>query len=79
MLAFIQKHAHQDNREAYSTFNMGAGFAIFVPAADARRTVDVAQAQGVKAWVAGEVRAGPKQLMIEPLGLRFGGDDLQLR
>ena len=79
VLKFIQQHAHQDDREAYSTFNMGAGFAIFVPAADAQRTVDVAQAQGIKAWVAGEVRAGPKQLVIEPLNVRFGSDDLQLR
>jgi phosphoribosylformylglycinamidine cyclo-ligase len=39
----------------------------------------VVQAQGVKAWVAGEVREGAKQLVIEPLGLRFGSDDLQLR
>ena len=79
VLKFIQQHAHQADREAYSTFNMGAGFAIFVPAADAQRTVDVARAQGVKAWVAGEVRSGPKQLVIEPLNLRFGSEDLQLR
>ena len=79
VLSFIQQHAHQDDREAYSTFNMGAGFAIFVPAAEAQRTAEVAQAQGVKAWVAGEVRAGAKELVIEPLKLRFGSDDLQLR
>jgi phosphoribosylformylglycinamidine cyclo-ligase len=33
----------------------------------------------VPAWVAGEVLAGPKQLLIEPLGVRFGGDELALR
>jgi phosphoribosylformylglycinamidine cyclo-ligase len=58
---------------------MGAGFAIFVKAEDAQRTVDVAQAQGVKALVAGTVEAGAKQLLIEPLNIRFGDDDLQLR
>ncbi len=79
VLKFIQHHAHQDDREAYSTFNMGAGFAIFVPATDAQRTVEVAQAQGIKAWVAGEVRVGQKQLVIEPLNVSFGSDDLQLR
>ena len=46
---------------------------------DAQRTVEVAQAQGVDALVAGQVEAGPKQLLIEPLGIRFGNDDLQLR
>jgi phosphoribosylformylglycinamidine cyclo-ligase len=58
---------------------MGAGFAIFVKAEDAQRTVQVAQAAGVPAMVAGSVEAGAKQLVIEPLGIRFGDDDLQLR
>jgi phosphoribosylformylglycinamidine cyclo-ligase len=79
VLAFIQRHAGHGDREAYSTLNMGAGFALFVAAADAERTVAVAQAQGVGARVAGVVEAGPKQLSIEPLGLVFGDDALQLR
>ena len=79
VLKFIQHHARQDDREAYSTLNMGAGFAIFVAAADAARTVEVARAQGVAAIIAGQVEAGPKELLIEPLGIRFGTDDLQLR
>jgi phosphoribosylformylglycinamidine cyclo-ligase len=79
VLKFIQQHAQQDDREAYSTLNMGAGFAIFVKAEDAQRTVAIAQAQGVAALVAGMVEAGAKQLLIEPLGIRFGDDDLQLR
>lgn len=79
VLKFIQQHAQQDDRAAYSTLNMGAGFAIFVAAADAQRTVDVARAQGIEAIVAGAVEAGPKELLIDPLGIRFGNDDLQLR
>lgn len=79
VLKFIQQHAKQDDREAYSTLNMGAGFAIFVDAADAERVVQIAQAQGVPAVVAGQVESGPKQLLIEPLNIRFGNDDLQLR
>ena len=79
VLKFIQQHAHQDDREAYSTLNMGAGFALFVAAGDAEKTVAVAHAQGVKAWVAGCVEAGPKKLVIEPLGIEFGDDALQLR
>ena len=79
VLKFIQQHAHQDDREAYSTFNMGAGFALFVKAEDAQRTADVAQAMGVAAWVCGAIEAGPKELLIEPLGIHFGTDDLQLR
>jgi len=79
VLAFIQQHAQQDDREAYSTLNMGAGFALFVKAEDAERTVAVAQALGVPALVAGRVEAGPKKLVIEPLDIEFGDDALQLR
>ncbi len=79
VLKFIQQHAQQDDREAYSTLNMGAGFALFVRAEDAQRTVEVAQAQGVAALVAGQVETGAKRLIIEPLGIEFGDDALQLR
>ena len=79
VLKFIQQHARQDDREAYSTLNMGAGFALFVRAEDAERTVAIAQAQGVPALPAGRVEAGPKQVVIEPIGVTFGDDDLQLR
>ena len=58
---------------------MGAGFALFVKAEDAERTVAVAKAQGIDAWVAGSVEAGPKKLVIEPLNIEFGDDALQLR
>jgi phosphoribosylformylglycinamidine cyclo-ligase len=79
VLAFIQQHAGHDDREAYSTLNMGAGFALFVAADDADRTVAVAQSLGIGARRAGVVEAGPKQLLIEPLGITFGDDALQLR
>ena len=79
VLKFIQRHARQDDREAYSTLNMGAGFALFVTAADAERTLAVAKTQGVDAIIAGVVEAGPKRLLIDPLGIEFGDDALQLR
>ncbi|MDP3222182.1 MAG: AIR synthase-related protein, partial [Rubrivivax sp.] len=79
VLRFMQQQAGHDDAEAYGTLNMGAGFALYVHADDAERTVEVAQACGVPAWVAGEVLAGDKQLHIEPLGVRFSGQDLQLR
>jgi phosphoribosylformylglycinamidine cyclo-ligase len=79
VLEFIQRHAQQADREAYSTLNMGAGFALFVDAKDAQRTVDVAEGLGVEATLAGRVEAGPKQLLVEPLALTFSDADLQLR
>jgi phosphoribosylformylglycinamidine cyclo-ligase len=79
VLRFIQQHAGQDDREAYGTFNMGAGFALFVAASDAQRTVDTARAQGIDALIAGRIEDGPKRVRIEPLGIEFGSDELQLR
>ena len=79
VLRFIQQQARQDDREAYSTLNMGAGFAIFVAPGDAEHTVTIAQGLGIGARMAGALEAGDKQLLIEPLGIRFGDDDLQLR
>ncbi|MBQ0934852.1 AIR synthase-related protein [Ideonella paludis] len=79
VLKFIQQHAQQDDREAYSTLNMGAGFALFVKAEDAERTAQIARDAGVPAWVAGRVEAGPKQVVIEPINVTFGEDDLALR
>lgn len=79
VLDFIQQQAGQDDREAYSTLNMGAGFAIFVKAEDAARTAQISRDCGIEAWVAGTVEAGEKQLLIEPLGIRFSEDDLALR
>src|SRR5213078_2712531 len=77
VLKFIQQHAQQNDREAYSTLNMGAGFALFVAAEDAQRTVEVAHAQGIEALIAGQIESGTKRLVIEPLGIEFGDDALQ--
>ena len=79
VLRFIQQQAQQDDAEAYGTLNMGAGFALFVPADQAEQTVAVARACGVPAWVAGSVHEGSKTLHIQPLGVDFSGEDLQLR
>jgi phosphoribosylformylglycinamidine cyclo-ligase len=79
VLRFMQQQAQLDDREAYGTLNMGAGFALFVAATDAERCVEVARAQGVDALVAGRVEAGPKRLLVEPLGLQWGEADLHLR
>lgn len=79
VLAFMQKECQLDHREAYGTLNMGAGFALFVAAHDAGRVVDIAQGLGIPALIAGHVEEGPKQVVIEPIDVVFGADELQLR
>jgi phosphoribosylformylglycinamidine cyclo-ligase len=79
VLAFMQREAKLDNSEAYGTLNMGAGFALFVDVKDAERTVHLAQACGIDAWVAGHVEAGSKRVIIEPIDVTYSADDLKLR
>jgi phosphoribosylformylglycinamidine cyclo-ligase len=79
VLSFLQREAGMEAREAYGTFNMGAGFAVFVPAEDAERAVAVARKAGVDAWAAGSVEAGPRRLVIEPLGVEYAGSELGVR
>jgi len=79
VLGYIERQAGIDKREAYGNLNMGAGFALFVAPAEAQRAVEIAQAHGVRAWVAGAVEAGERRVLIEPLDLVFAADDLHVR
>ncbi len=78
---FLRQAGPIDLREAYATFNMGAGFAVAVAPADADRCVELAAAAGYAASVAGTVRkeGGRKAVEIAPLGLVFEADTLQVR
>ena len=79
VLEFIRDAASLDATEAYGTFNMGAGFALFVAPQDADAAVRIARAAGIDALVAGIVEAGPKRVVIEPLGIEYGAEELHLR
>jgi phosphoribosylformylglycinamidine cyclo-ligase len=79
VLQFLARETGSDAREAYGNLNMGAGFALFVAQQDAERTVQIATGLGISALVAGRVETGPKQVVIDPLGLTFAGDDLHVR
>lgn len=79
VLHFMQENLPLGEREAYGNLNMGAGFALYLPAEQAAPAVAVARAAGVAAWRAGAVEAGAKQVMIEPLSLVFGEDELHVR
>jgi phosphoribosylformylglycinamidine cyclo-ligase len=79
VLSFLVERSGMDAREAYGTFNMGAGFAIFCKPQDSDRVLDRARDCGFDALRAGEVEAGPRSVHIDPLDVTFTGDDLSLR
>lgn len=76
---FITEQTGNDIQEMYGNFNMGAGFAIYVSSDEAEQIIKLADKQNLKAWIAGKVEAGPKQVIIEPLGITFTGDSLEVR
>ena len=78
---FLMRSGPIDVREAYATFNMGAGFAAYVSPADAQRCVEVAKSAGYSAWVGGEVvkQGTRKAVEIVPLGITFEADSLRVR
>ena len=81
VFAFLMRAGPVDLREAYATFNMGAGFAVYVDPADATRCLMLARETGYQAWVGGTVikQGTRKAVEIPPLGITFEGETLQVR
>jgi phosphoribosylformylglycinamidine cyclo-ligase len=65
--------------EAYGTLNMGAGFALYLPAAGVSEALRVGRESGFELLDAGAVEAGPQRVIIEPLNVTFDGSSLQVR
>lgn len=76
---FIAKQSGNDKSEMYGNYNMGAGYAVYLPKSDAEKAVGTAENLGLKAWVAGEVKKGPKQVIISPEDIVFEGETLGVR
>jgi phosphoribosylformylglycinamidine cyclo-ligase len=78
---FIQQHGPVSDAEAYATFNMGVGFAVYVAPGEADAALKLAREAGYEAWRAGSVRkeGARKAVQIEPLGITYGAETLQVR
>lgn len=79
VLHFLQESGGVPDAEAYATWNMGAGLAIFCPAGGAPAALAAAARSGFDALIAGDVEAGPRRVLIGPLGLEYGADSLRVR
>lgn len=75
----LKKELNQNDREMYSTFNMGAGFAVFADPKDSEKIIKISKKQNINAWLAGKVVRGRKQVIIDPLKIIFQETDLQIR
>lgn len=79
VFGFIQQHSGLDDREMYETFNMGTGYAFFIPVEGVDSFLEVAKSTGYDAIHAGVVEAGPRSVVIEPIDVTFGGEELKVR
>ncbi len=75
----LQQTANLSDEEMYGNYNMGAGFAVYVSAKQADKVVAIAKKSGLKAWVAGTVQKGPKQVIIAEKNIIFAGESLGVR
>ena len=78
VLAWMTERAGMDAKAAYSTFNMGVGYAVYCAAGAGSRVVAAAEALGHRAHVAGAVEDGPRRVVVEPVGVTFQGDEMDL-
>ena len=72
---FIALHSGNDESEMYSNYNMGAGYAVYLSATEAVKACEIAKNCGLKAWIAGKVEKGSKQVVIKPKNIVFSKEN----
>jgi phosphoribosylformylglycinamidine cyclo-ligase len=78
VLSFLAEQAGMSERDAYGTFNMGAGWAVYVEPDDAERVVEAAAARGMNARVAGHVEDGERAVELVEKDITYRSDELEL-
>ncbi len=76
-LAFLADRAGLDAHAAYSTFNMGSGYAVYCAAGSGSQVLEIARSLGFQALLAGSVEAGPRRVIVEPIGVLYDGAELE--
>lgn len=79
ILQFMIEKGPIEGKEAYGNLNMGAGFAIFVPIKDVGKVISVSKKLNIKAYNAGVVEKGKKQVIILSKNIIFEGESLKVR
>lgn len=76
---FIKDQANANLEEMYGNFNMGVGFAVYVPERYADEVVAISRSINLKAWNAGKVIDGQKSVTIKPIDVEYKSDTLGVR
>lgn len=76
---FIQQHANLDDYEMYQTYNMGQDYAVFLPASDVEKALEIIRQNGFEGLDAGYIGEGKRQVVIKEKNITFKGEALSLR
>jgi phosphoribosylformylglycinamidine cyclo-ligase len=78
VLAFLVEQTDMSPAAAYSTFNMGCGFAVYCARGSVDEVVAAAAELGLSANVAGSVEEGPRRVVLEEIDVVFESGDMDL-
>lgn len=78
VLEFLVQQADMSPAAAYSTLNMGCGFAVYCAAGTGEEVVRIASALGLSALVGGTVEEGPRRVVLDEVGVVFESEDMDL-
>jgi phosphoribosylformylglycinamidine cyclo-ligase len=76
---FIQEKSGLSPEQMYGTFNMGAGFAIYLPKSQVQKAQEIADKHNLKSYNSGEILTGEKQVVINPKNISFKAETLNVR
>lgn len=79
VLSFIVDNLCLSPKEAYGTFNMGLGFAFFVAAKHAARTIEIANEYNFGALQLGTIEAAEESVLHLPGNITYQGHELGVR
>lgn len=78
VLEFLVRASDMAPQEAYRTFNMGVGFAVYCAPGASIEVLALASGLGLRARTAGVVEEGPRRVVLEPVGVTYESEELEL-
>ena len=69
LFQWLQEHGAIPERDLWHTFNLGIGYCVVLPEADAERAIAISEQQGLPAWLIGEIVPAAPQAKEPVLGL----------
>lgn len=78
VLTFLAEQSDMDAHAAYSTLNMGSGYAVYSAAGTGEQVAEIARGLGHDAVLSGRVEDGPRQVIVEPVDVVYKTDELDL-